>query len=185
MVRKNAFLLMVLSVALNVGFTGIWAAQTVAGRWSAWEGRRQKSRDGAVWCPLYRSLNVTGEQWRQLEPRLNRFQQASRSLYEEIQRKRAELIDLVATVETDRETIAAKQEEIRAGQRRMQELVVDQLLAEKEVLTVEQQRTLFDMIRRHSGCIGPARMRGNLGEPGQTPFQGGPNDDTRDAAGEL
>jgi Spy/CpxP family protein refolding chaperone len=105
-----------------------------------------------------------------LEPRLTEFQQASRSLYEEIQRRRAELIDLVAAAQTDREAIAAKQEEIRAGQRRMQELVVAQLLAEKEVLTVEQREKLFDMIRRHSGCMGPARMRGDLRESSQTPM---------------
>jgi len=170
MVRKYAFLLIVLSVALNIGFAGVWAAQTMAGQWSAWESRRQKSQDGAVWCPLYRSLNVTEEQWRRLEPRLTEFQQASRSLYEEIQRRRAELIDLVAAARTDREAIAAKQEEIRAGQRRMQELVVAQLLAEKEVLTVEQQKELFDMIRRHSGCMGPARLRGDLRESSQTPM---------------
>jgi Spy/CpxP family protein refolding chaperone len=170
MTRKYVFLLIVLSLALNIGFAGIWAAQTLAGHWSAWEGRRQKSSNGAVWCPLYRSLSVTDEQWRQLEPRLTEFQQASRSLYEEIQRRRAELIDLVAAAQTDREAIAAKQEEIRAGQRRMQELVVAQLLAEKEVLTAEQQEKLFDMIRRHSGCMGPARMRGDLRESSQTPM---------------
>ncbi|OHB66514.1 MAG: hypothetical protein A2Y77_02290 [Planctomycetes bacterium RBG_13_62_9] len=167
--RKYVFLLIVLSVALNVGFAGVWAAQTVAGHWSVREGRRQKSDDGAIWCPLYRRLNVTDEQWRRLEPGLTPFQQASQSLYEEIQRRRAEFIDLVAAAQTDREAIAAKQEEIRAGQRQMQELVVAQLLAEKEVLTAEQQTKLFDMIRRHSGCIGPARMRGGLGESSQTP----------------
>jgi len=169
MVRKYTFLLIVLSVALNIGFAGVWAAQTVAGHWSVREGQRQKSDDGAIWCPLYRRLNVTEEQWRQLEPRLTEFQHASRSIYEEMQRRRAELIDLVAAIRMDREAIAVKQEEIRAGQRRMQELVVGQLLAEKEVLTVEQQEKLFDMIRRHSGCMGPARMRGDLRESSQTP----------------
>ncbi len=185
MVRKNALLLIVLSVALNIGFAGIWAAQTVAGHWPAWEARRQKSREGAIWCPLYRSLGVTDGQWRQLEPRLVQFHQASRALCQEIQRERGELIDLVAAGQTDREAIAAKQGEIRAGQHRVQELVIAQLLAEKEVLTVEQQKELFDMMRRHSGCMGPGLMRGNLGEPSRTPSRGDPGDDAHDSVGEL
>ena len=176
MVRKHAFLLIVLSVALNIGFAGVWAAQTVAGHWPAWEGCGHRDCSGAVWCPLHRKLDVTDEQWQRLEPRLAQFRQASQALCQETQRKRAELIDLVASTGTDRTGIAAKQEEIIAGQRRMQELVIAQLLAEKEVLTVEQQKELFDMIRRHSGCMGPALMRGDLGEPSQPFSQGGPGD---------
>jgi len=167
MVRKYAFLLIVLSVALNIGFAGIWAAQTVAGHWPAWEGCGHEGGDGAVWCPLYRSLAVTDEQRQRLEPRLAQFQQASRTLCQETQRERAELIDLVAAAETDRTAIRAKQEEILAGQRRMQELVIEQLLTEKKVLTAEQQKELFDMIRRHSGCMGPALMGGGPGKENQ------------------
>jgi len=102
-----------------------------------------------------------------LEPRLTQFRQASQAICQETQRKRAELIDLVASTGTDRTEIAAKQEEILAGQRRMQGLVIEQLLAEREVLTVEQQKELFDMIRRHSGCMGPALMGGGPGKENQ------------------
>jgi Spy/CpxP family protein refolding chaperone len=173
MVRKYAFLLIVLSVALNIGFAGVWATQTVAGYWPAGEACGHCS--GAVWCPLHRKLAVTDEQWQRLEPRLAQFRQTSQAVCQETQRKRAELIDLVAAG-TDRALIAAKQEEILTGQRRMQGLVIEQLLAEKEVLTVEQQKELFDMIRRQSGCMGPALMRGGLGEPSQPFSQGGPGD---------
>jgi len=173
MVRKYAFLLIVLSVALNIGFAGVWATQTVAGHWSAWERCGHGNCSGAVWCPLHRKLAVTDEQWQRVEPRLAQFRQASQAVCQETQRKRAELIDLVAAG-TDRTQIAAKQEEILAGQRRMQGFVIEQLLAEKEVLTVEQQKELFDMIRRQSGCMGPALMRGDLGEPSQTSARGGP-----------
>jgi len=176
MMRKYAFLLIVLSVALNVGFAGIWAAQTVAGHWPAWGACGHQGGEGAIWCPLYRSLAVTDEQRQRLEPRLAQFRQASQALCQETQRKRAELIDLVASAGTDRTEIATKQEEILAGQRRMQELVIEQLLTEKEVLTAEQQKELFDMIRRHSGCMGPAPMRGDSGEPSQTSSRGSPAD---------
>jgi len=132
MMRKNAFLLIVLSVAMDVGFAGIWAAQTVAGHWPAWKGCGHEGGDGAVWCPLYRRLAVTDEQRQRLELRLAQFQQAARAVCLETQRKRAELIDLVGVAATDRTAIRAKQEEVLAGQRGMHELVIEQLLAERE-----------------------------------------------------
>ena len=175
MVRKYAVLLIVLSVALNIGFAGVWATHTVAGYWPAGEACGHGNCSGAVWCPLHRKLDVTKEQWQRLEPRLAQFRQAAQAVCQETQRKRAELIDLVAAG-TDRTQIAAKQEEILAGQRQMQGLIIEQLLAEKEVLTGEQQKELFDMIRRQSGCMGPALMRGDLGEPSQPFSQGDPGD---------
>lgn len=166
MLRKYAFLLVALSVAMNLGFAGVWAAHTLAGHWSAWKGGSQGDRDEAIWCPLHRQLGVTHGQWQRLEPRLAQFHQAAQTVCQDTQHKRAELIDLIATG-MDRTAQAAKQEEILAGQRRMQQLVIEQLLAEKEVLTPEQQTKLFDMIRTHSGCAGPALLRGGLGESSQ------------------
>lgn len=158
--KKIAPLLIVLSVALNVAFLGAWGVQVAVPLLAA-----ERTYDGEVWCPLHRQLNVTTEQWQQIEPHLAEFRQESQALRADMNRMRAEFLDLVAAEQPDRQAIAAKQEEIRAGQRRMQELVVEQLLAEKEILTVEQQRELFDMIRRRSGCIGPALMRGDAGKP--------------------
>jgi len=88
------------------------------------------------------------------------FRQASKALCQEISRKRGEMIDLIAADEPDRASIAAKQEEMRAGQRRMQQLVVEHLLAEKGVLTAEQETELFELLRRRSACRGPGRMMG-------------------------
>jgi len=154
--KKIAPLLIVLSVALNIAFIGVWAVHAVRAHWSD-EGTDD---DGDVWCPLHRRLSVTDEQWRQIEPRLAAFRRDSQSRRREIGRLRGEMIDLIAADEPDRQTIAAKQEEIRAGQRQMQQLVIEHLLAEKEVLTSEQEKELFDMLRRRSACPGPGRMMG-------------------------
>jgi Spy/CpxP family protein refolding chaperone len=173
--RKYVVLLIVLSVAMNLGFAGVWATRTVAGHWPAGHACSHDNCRGVVWCPLHRQLGVTDEQWQRLEPRLAQFRQAAQAVCQETQRKRAELIDLVAAG-TDRTQITAKQEEILAGQRRMQGLVIEELLAEKEVLTVEQQKALFDMIRWQSGCRGPALMRGGPGESSPSFSQDGPGD---------
>ena len=155
--KKVAPLLIVLSVALNVAFVGIWAVRAVGSYWSM----EPEAQDTAVWCPLHRRLNVTEKQWRQIEPRLKAFRQKSQSLRRQISGMRGEMIDLIAANdEPDREAIAAKQEQIRAGRQGMQQLVIEHLLAEKEVLTAEQQNELFDLLRQRSTCAGPGRMMG-------------------------
>jgi len=164
--KKIAPLLVVLSVALNIAFVGVWAAhavrdhRTTSDRWGDRNGLE------GVWCPLHRRLNVTDEQWQRLEPRVLQLRRSSQALCQEIARKRGELIDMVASPQSDRQAIAAKQEEILAGQRQMQQLVIEHLLAEKETLTPQQERELFDLLRRRSGCAGHPMMSLSDGESG-------------------
>jgi Spy/CpxP family protein refolding chaperone len=145
--KKIAPLLIVLSVTLNVAFIGVWAVQAVRAAWVA-----HGTRDGEVWCPLHRMLKVTREQWRRTEPRIAEFRRRSEEICADINRHRTELIDLIATDEPDLRAIAAKQEQVREGQQRMQQLVIEQLLAEKQVLTPQQQNELFTLLRQQSGC---------------------------------
>ena len=182
MSRKIALLLIVLSVALNIGFAGIWAAQTTSRYWASRDGCGHGGCNGAVWCPLHRKLAVTDGQWRTMESRMMEFRRGSQALCQEINSRRAEMIDLIASAQADRAAIAAKQEEILAGQRRMQELVIQQLLAEKEVLTVEQQKELFDMIRQRCGGmgLGQALMQGDSGELSQIPSRVNPGTADKD-----
>jgi Spy/CpxP family protein refolding chaperone len=162
--KKIAPLLVVLSVSLNTAFIGVWVVQASREHWISPE-RHGQTFEG-VQCPLYRSLNVTNEQWGQLEPRLAQFQHDSETLCKDIHRRRIELIDLIASPEPDSEAIAAKQEEILAGQRKMQERVIAHLLAEKQMLTKEQQAKLFDMIREKTGCAGRNAMMYPVSIPG-------------------
>ena len=164
--KKIAPLLIVLSAALNVAFLGIWAVQVAAPLLAA-----DLMYDGQVWCPLHRRLNVTAEQWRQIEPGLAEFRRKSQALCADMNRLRGELIDLIAIDEPDRQAIAAKQNQIRAGQQQMQQLVVEHLLAEKEMLTTPQQKALFGLIRQRSVCEGPGRMMGVSSKP--LPTDGG------------
>lgn len=103
------------------------------------------------------------EAWRELEPRLRAFQERSQELHRDLNRLRGELIGLVAAAEPDRAAIEAKQKEILAGQERVQALLIEHLLAERQSLTWEQQKQLFDMIRRRAGCPGHGPLMG----PGQ------------------
>jgi Spy/CpxP family protein refolding chaperone len=152
-------LLIVLSVTLNVGIAGVWVAHALHGYWITLD---QPDEGGeGVWCPLHRSLGVTDEQWKRIESGLTQFQRDSRALCQEVNRKRGELIDLIASPQPDREAIAAKQEEILAGQREMQKRVIARLLTEKETLTAEQQAKFFQMIKEKVGCAGRIPMVGS------------------------
>ena len=161
--KKIGPLLIILSVSLNIAFIGSWAVQAAKERSASPEPCGQIG--GGISCPLQRSLNVTDEQWGRLEPRLTQFRSESEILCQDIQRLRGQLIDLIASPRPDSEAIAAKQGEIQAGQRNMQERVIAHLLAEKQTLTEEQQAKLFDMIRKKTGCAG----RDTMGCPSSIP----------------
>ncbi len=153
--KKIAPLLIVLSVAMNIAFISVWAIHAARAHWPI-----GTADDKGIWCPLHRQLNVTDEQWQRIEPRIAEFRARTQTICADLNRLRNELIDQIASDNPDKNTIAAKQEEIRAGQQRMQELVVKHLLAEKQVLTAEQQKELFGLIRHRSACHGPGRMMG-------------------------
>ena len=158
--KKMRLLVILLSIALNIAFVAIWAAHALPVHLGGWYG---PERGEGVWCPLHRRLGTTEAQWREIEPRLAEFQKSARAVCNEVNRSRTEMIDLIAAPNPDPEAIRAKQEEILAGQRRMQQLVIDHLVNEKKTLQEDQQRQLFDMLRRRSGCAGHGPMMGRTG----------------------
>lgn len=162
--RKIAPLLVVLSVAVNVAFVGVWAASAVNVPTAPPADRSGCQECEGVWCPLHKRLGVTPEQWRQLEPQLNEFRRASQAVCEEVNRKRKEMIDLIAAPEPDRQAIEAKQEEILAGQRKMQTLVINRFIAEKRILDPEQQKELFALLRERGRCRGHGPGMGPAGQ---------------------
>ncbi len=155
--KKIMPLLVFLSVALNLAFVAVWAARALP---THLPGRHGPRHEEGIWCPLHRRLGATEAQWREIEPRLAEFQKSAQAVSAEINCARAEMIDLIAAPEPDRDAIRAKQEEIVARQRQMQQLVIDHLLSEKNFLTHEQQEQLFRMMRQQSGCAGHGPMTG-------------------------
>ena len=138
------------SVALNIAFVGVWLAHAVPVGLAQEEKTAASAATPRIWCPLHEQLHVSEEQWDQIEPRLKKFRESAQSVAGKIGRYRSEVLDLVAMPAPDREAIVAKQEEIRTCQRQMQGMVVDHLLAEKEILTAEQTEQLFALLREHS-----------------------------------
>jgi Spy/CpxP family protein refolding chaperone len=170
--KRTKWYLIVASVAMNVAFVAMWIAYA-APLPAHPKDSVQRETQHKVWCPLHRELGVTEGQWQQIEPRLREFQTAVGQLSQRVAAKRSEVIELVAAEEPDAESIRAKQDEILATKRKIQDLVADHLVAEKEILTPGQQQRLFELLRdRASRGAGPhmARApRGDLSPVSRTP----------------
>ena len=159
--RKIGLLVVIVSIALNLAFVGVWASRVLGPeRWQCPGPGKHEGDNAAIWCPLHRKLGVSEKQRKQVEPQLVEFRKSSEALCQEISRKRLELIDLMAAPQPDREAIRAKQQEILAGQGRMQDMVVEQLLSERKILSPQQQQELFELLRRQGGCGGHGPMMG-------------------------
>ena len=169
--------LVLLSIALNVAFAGVWLAYAAVSRVESQEKRCELGDSASVWCPLHRQLNVSADQWKEIEPRLRAFRASADEICRQISELRMAIIDQLAAPNPDLDAIKAKQGEILAGQRKMQGLVIDQLMTEKKVLTAEQQQRLFEMLRSGTGCDrgGPMLVpgRGHEGGIGQVLRTGG------------
>ncbi|MDZ7615594.1 MAG: periplasmic heavy metal sensor [Patescibacteria group bacterium] len=144
--------LLIASVALNVAFAAMWLAYAATP--SAVAEPMPPDRSG-VWCPLHRQLEVTGQQWSVIEPRLLAFQESAGQLRNEVAAMRAEVIDLLAAETPDLDAIRAKQDDVVALRRTMQARVVEHLLAEKATLTPEQQARFFEILRERAACGEP------------------------------
>jgi len=153
--RKAATYLVLASLGLNLAFVGVWVAH-------AWPARAEDApqRQPAIWCPLHRALEVSPRQWAEIEPRLRAFQAKVGKLCQEVDQARPEVIEMIAAKEPDREAIRLKQDEILAVKRAIQGLVVEHLLAEKEILTLDQQTRLFEMLRQRTVCAADPPMSG-------------------------
>jgi len=86
---------------------------------------------------------------------LKEFQASAGVLRRHVAQLRSDVIELIASEEPDLAAIRARQDEILASKRKIQQLVVNHLLTEKETLIVDQQKQLFEMLSNRTGCSGP------------------------------
>jgi len=169
--------LVLLSIALNVAFAGVWLAYAAGSRTPSQEQRCQPGDSSTVWCPLHRQLNVSADQWKKIEPHLRSFRASADAICRQTGELRRGIIDQLAAEHPDLDAIEAKQAHILEGQRKMQGLVIDQLITEKQVLTAQQQQRLFEMLRGQTAGDrgGPMLVpgRGHEGGMGQVLRTGG------------
>jgi Spy/CpxP family protein refolding chaperone len=148
--RKPLF---ALSVGLNLAFIAMWLVHSLSAPGDA-GGLSRTEFDSSVPSGLHREIGVTEDQWRKIEPLVLEFREKAGKQRQEISALRGQLMDLLTMPNVDEAAIRKTQEEILAGQRRMQNLVIDHLLKEKEFLSPEQGKRLMQSLCeqcRHDG----------------------------------
>ena len=156
--KKLVPILITLSVAFNMAFLAMWVTHQITGRHASAPTARQDTGTCVIWSPLHQRLGVTTQQWKAIEPQFVTFQQASRDECQEIQRLRLALIAQLSAPTVDQRALKSTQYALQAHQQELQRLIVTQLLAEKAVLTPEQQGELFQLIRQQTRCMTPGAL---------------------------
>lgn len=160
--RKPLF---ALSLGLNLAFVAMWLVSSPPARPGGHDVSNATVGPSSVASFFIHDVGVTEAQWKKIAPIVSVFQQKAGKQRQEIRSLRAQMLDLLTAPEADEAAIRSKQEEILAGQRRMQNLVIDQLLKEKKILSPEQERRLMQILceqcRNESG-IGPGKSLGRL-----------------------
>lgn len=163
--RKNLIILAIIfSVVLNIGFIGTYCLQK-AGLHPLKLVHTNHKRF------LYEELNLSPEQLAEFEPGRNRFHTYLDLQSKTIQAGQIELISLLAENPPDRKAIDTKHEKIQNLQRQMQTRVIDHFFEESRILTPEQRKKFFALIKgrieKNSGFC-PGWMQRN----GLKPVQG-------------
>ncbi len=109
-------------------------------------------------------IALTAEQKRRVEEIRRDFLPQVEGIRQSLRQKRLQLNDLLFTEAPDMKTIAEKSNEISALQTKLEREVIDHILQEKELLSPEQKREFYQVIRKEfeKGGLGVHGERGNV-----------------------
>jgi len=160
MKRKILFgFIAVCSLVLNIAFIAMWLTHAAPRFMMTHQSCRVDKADCQK-CPLYKTLALSDSQWSVLRPHVEAYRHLADSLLRELSAAREALITELARTPTDTAALTMCRERILNGQRKMQEQVVANVLAQKAVLTPEQQQRFIETVRNSMAC---ERMPGMIG----------------------
>lgn len=145
---KSKFLTILLigSVALNLGFLAVWGQKYF----------HAAPVSNAKACPLtasfnhlYTFLGLSDAQLQRIEPMAHTFHMEIEEISGQILKKRNALLHEIEEESTNRVAIDALHYDIAALQSQMQELVVTHILEMKSVMNPEQRKKFFASMERN------------------------------------
>ncbi len=142
MSRKTLIVLLILSIGINLGLLGFMAYDAV--REARWFSERPPLPH---WLGSIEGL--TPEQIEQMHTIMAQGKEPIGKLRDELSRKRYELGTLISQPNPDPAAIDAKIAEISGIQVQMERLIVQQIIAIRQVLTPEQQQKLSEYMSQH------------------------------------
>ncbi len=169
MQNKLLSLLLIFSLAFNIAFVGIWAYNRTSPGPNALQA---PSRAASPW----ERLEVAPEQRERLREQWRGLHAEVRSRRETLQRQRDRLLELMADPEPNEAPIRACRNNIERIQDEVRNLVLTHMRRMGEVLTPEQRRRMFHMLRgSHRDRTGhgmPRRMHRPGAMPHRSPRNG-------------
>jgi Spy/CpxP family protein refolding chaperone len=143
MTRNLRTLLLIFSVVLNVTFIVAHLLRNLSARPRF----------------AYEEIPLSAEQRRRFEAGRDSFLRAHNRLGRRMMEEHGELMDLLAANPVDEGALQAKLDEIHANHRFLQQIVVRHLRKDRELLTPDQRRQFFSVLKdriREMGAPGPA-----------------------------
>jgi Spy/CpxP family protein refolding chaperone len=135
---------LVLSLAMNLGVLGTAAYQRYGGR------AAHVTTPGAG-VSLREELKLTDEQARTFTELHAALQARVQPMREQMHRRRQAFLEMLATPSPDAEAMDRRLAEMNQGQLEVQRAVADYLLAEMHLLTPEQRAAFVQSLARRSG----------------------------------
>lgn len=149
----------VCSIALNIAFVTMWLIHA-APRLALTQQCCNTELDGCRKCPMQKTLDITDSQWNVLKPGVETYRRMVDSLQHEIVTAREAMLTELAATPTDTASISAYRDRILAGQRKMQEQVIANVLEQKAVLTPGQHLRFIEKVRSDMFCGSEPGMAG-------------------------
>ena len=135
---KIAPLLFVLSVSMNLAVAGTWLVT------AAYARPDEPELEGF----MLDEIEITERQARRMGPTFREFRESINELAEQADSAREDLLD---AGELDHDAINATHRQIVDIQARMQRTVIEHLIAQRDILSTQQQEHLFDALRQRAG----------------------------------
>jgi hypothetical protein len=157
---KKAFfgILVACSFVLNAVVIGMWTTHALP---RSFEKRKCGAMDnGCGKCPMQKSLGMSDSQWSRLKPLVSAYHESTAVAYKQIAESRMMLVDELEKAEPDSAVLRQCRERILDGQNAMQRIVTNHIIDEKELLTPDQRRRFFQLMRGNLGCSNMPGMMG-------------------------
>ena len=144
--KNKLFLsLVACSIALNMGFIGVYGFNMLHGKEPV---APQNCPFTSKYTHLYTALGLSRQQLEAIEPLAGEFHKQAESIGKHIVKQRNSLVEAMAQELVDKSVIDAIHRDIAERQSVMQQLVVSHLLEMKDLMTPEQRVMFFSAMQR-------------------------------------
>ena len=176
--RNVLTLLLIFSLALNLAFAGVWVYHRAYVQPRLMERLPPPSELPAMpWAE--QALELRDPQRSRVRTEYAEFRKKMWEIRTRAEQNRVVLLDLLAAPKPDRKAIQECLSRIAADNQKLQELVVEHLLALKGMISPQQVQRLMNTLRSRSAPQGGMPLHRPLPRPGQRPGPPPPSPEAR------